>query len=179
MYRRFYTSKGFSIVELALVMVILGVLVTVSVVGFDGVNKRTRDAQRVGDMRKIAQALDSFQLERGYYPVPSGNGPGNWEVSSINPSNFLKVLSDYSYFDYAPLDPINNAPGASYGDGYAYAYNRYPAGALSGCPAEKGQFYVLVAWKAESKPILDNSPGFSCGTLNFTGGWVIGRFANQ
>ena len=48
---------GFTIVELLVVIVVVGILAAISVVAYTGIQERARDAQRSQDMAAIKKAL--------------------------------------------------------------------------------------------------------------------------
>jgi type II secretion system protein G len=64
-------NKGFTLVELLVVMSILGVLVTLIAGGFRTAQTRGRDAQRKSDLKEIANALELFYSDYGKYPPES------------------------------------------------------------------------------------------------------------
>ena len=60
--------KGFTLVELLVVMAILGVLVTLVSGNFRLSQIRGKDAQRKSDLKQIATSLELFYGDYGYYP---------------------------------------------------------------------------------------------------------------
>ncbi|MFH1970889.1 MAG: prepilin-type N-terminal cleavage/methylation domain-containing protein, partial [Patescibacteria group bacterium] len=62
-------KKGFTLVELLVVMGILGILVSLVAGNFRSSQIRGRDAQRKSDLKQIATALELFYGDYGYYPV--------------------------------------------------------------------------------------------------------------
>lgn len=63
--------KGFTLVELLVVMAILGVLVTLVGTSFMSAQMRGRDAQRKSDLKQISSALELFFNDYGTYPSDS------------------------------------------------------------------------------------------------------------
>lgn len=61
-------GAGFTIVELLIVIVIIAVLASVTVVAYSGVQNRGKDTERQTDIRQIAQQLEMYYQEYGYYP---------------------------------------------------------------------------------------------------------------
>lgn len=61
-------SKGFTLVELLVVMAILGVLVTMIATGFRSSQARGRDAQRKSDLKQISSALELYYSDYSKYP---------------------------------------------------------------------------------------------------------------
>lgn len=168
-----YTRQGFTIVELLIVIVVVAVLAAVSVSAFSGTQQRARDTQRVHDMQTIVKALELYKIQTGTYPaVHPTNQIGGWEVSSINPNQFLSALKTSGVVSTVPVDPVNTGTTTQ---GMLYRYTLYPAGS-NGCPTSRGAFYVLAVGDAETATgSLSSSPGFAC-TTTWSGGWVTGGF---
>ena len=61
---------GFTLIEIMLVVVIMGILMTIAVVKLGG---KTRDAQITAtkaDIKAYGMALSLFELDSGFYPTP-------------------------------------------------------------------------------------------------------------
>lgn len=65
----FPKSKGFTLVELLVVISIIAILSVIGVTVFSGVQKSARDAQRKGDVNSIANALEVNKPPTGTYPM--------------------------------------------------------------------------------------------------------------
>jgi prepilin-type N-terminal cleavage/methylation domain-containing protein len=169
--------RGFTIVELLIVIVVIAVLATLPVAAYSGMQQRGRDTQRVSDMKAIVKGLEMYKTLNGSYPTPSTtNTIAGWEVSSINPGQFLSALRTSGVMSTVPVDPTNNS--TTNVNGFLYRYYRYPAG-TSGCDVSRGAFYVLVVGDAESTSgQLGTSPGFQCSGQTWNGGWVTGGYTN-
>ena len=66
-------NSAFTLVELLVVMAILGILATLITGGFKTALMRGRDTERKSDLRQIANALELFYHDWGYYP-PASDG---------------------------------------------------------------------------------------------------------
>lgn len=64
-------DRGFTIVELLIVMGILAVLATFFINGYTGTQRRARDAQRKSDLKQIANSLEIYFNDARRYPVES------------------------------------------------------------------------------------------------------------
>lgn len=60
-------QKGFTIVELLIVIVVIGILAAISIVAYNNVTQKARDDERVSDARNIVNALASFHSEKGIW----------------------------------------------------------------------------------------------------------------
>jgi general secretion pathway protein G len=167
------TSSGFTIVELLIVIVVIGILAAITIVAYNGVQNRARDAQRLQDMKTITKALELYKIQTGSYPVAVGStGQGGWEISVPTASNtdFLAILRTSGVISKVPTDPANTGDMNTTGS-KLYAYYRYAAG-LYGCDASRGPFYILLARTGESSSSSGQTP-FTCGTYS-AGGYFVG-----
>ena len=67
--------------ELLIVIVVIAILATISIVAFNGVQARARDAQRQTDLSNVAKAMKMYKIDKGGYPntstgCASGSGGG-------------------------------------------------------------------------------------------------------
>ena len=61
-------QKGFTLVELLIVIIIIGILATLVIVTFTGVQAKARDSQRQTDIEAVDSHIEAFFAEKGYYP---------------------------------------------------------------------------------------------------------------
>ena len=62
------TSRGFTIIELIVVILVLGILVTITALGLVRYQLDARDTQRSTNVSIIAEALEKYYNEKGEYP---------------------------------------------------------------------------------------------------------------
>lgn len=161
MYRR--RQAGFTLVELLIVIVVVAILATISVVVYNGVQVRARDAKRSSDVQSILRALESYKAINGRYPRATPLTTNDFEKSTDPKGTFMEYLSP-EFFSETPVDPINN-------DSYRYQYYLYSTAWLEGqdCPSDRGDLMVFQAWfeKPNNKPA--NDPGLACGIRSWSG----------
>lgn len=63
-----HSSRGFTIVELVVTIAVIGLLVTISALGYATTQRDTRDQQRSGDMTLFMNELEKAYDENGEYP---------------------------------------------------------------------------------------------------------------
>ncbi len=62
-------QKGFTLVELLVVVAVIGILSTLLVANFIGVRQRGRDAQRKSNLRQMQSALELYRADQAGYPT--------------------------------------------------------------------------------------------------------------
>ncbi len=81
--------KGFTIVELLIVIVVIGILAAITVVAFNGVQKRAENTKNVAAVNQAAKLLTVYKEANGDYPtgIPSMACIGRGYSSSICSQN--------------------------------------------------------------------------------------------
>lgn len=69
-----FTSKGFTIVELLVVIVVIAILASMSIVAYNGIRERVVTAQAVSGAEKYIQALLLYAADNQKYPYSADNG---------------------------------------------------------------------------------------------------------
>jgi type II secretion system protein G len=109
-------KKGFTLVELLVVMAILGILVAIVAGNFRSAQLRGRDAQRKSDLKQVAEALELFYADYGKYPAESSTKIAS---CAYNPATQTGSACDWGleemtdgktiYFKTQPPDPSDDA----------------------------------------------------------------------
>ncbi len=144
---------GFTLIELMVVIGIVAILSTVGLVLYTGVQKTSRDAKRMGDIKEIQKALEQYYaINNDYVPVNVQNG--NASVNSVSALN--------SYFQ-------NNIPPSEPNLGVVnYEYKYYTCGGPS--PAKVTTYIVCAKLENPSgKANMDAVPVDGCGNLSSSG----------
>lgn len=137
-------NRGFTLVELLIVIVVIAILASISVVAYNGIQERARDTVRKNDIANITKALEIYYIKNGQYPNARGSTSINssWSTTADDSwQNLVAALQPYA--GAIGKDPISE-PGKSLGS-YNYAY--FVNGAY--CDAAPYQMYILV-YKLES-----------------------------
>lgn len=91
------TKKGFSLIELVIVMAILAILLIVSMMSWRRQMEKARDAQRKEDLQRISIAFEEWYSDFGCYPPETIlNNCGGAELAP--------------YLDKIPCDPVTREP---------------------------------------------------------------------
>lgn len=62
-------DRGFTIVELLIVIVVIGILATLVITTYTGIQQKARDTKRKTDVNAIQGHLESYYTESGKYPT--------------------------------------------------------------------------------------------------------------
>ena len=115
--RGLYAARGFTLVELLLVLVILAVLAMVVVPKFTGRSEQARETAAKTDISHLETALDAFEVDCGRFPSTDEG----LRVLIERPPNAQNWRGPY--IKRPPLDPWGNQyiyrfPGGHNANGY-------------------------------------------------------------
>jgi len=106
-------SKGFTIVELLIVIVVIAILATLVIVTFTGIQQKARDSKRQTDVNALDSHLEAYYANNGYYPT----------VIDLQSSSFLstymKGLDPNALTDPKGSSITGSAPASGT---YVYSY---------------------------------------------------------
>ncbi len=85
MNKNLKSSKGFTLVEIMIVVVIIGLLAAMAIPAFQKVRQSSQDKAVLNNARQLSAAADQYYLENGVSTVASGNLVGS--------SNYVKVVN--------------------------------------------------------------------------------------
>ena len=62
-------QQGFTIVELLIVIVVIGILAALVVTTFTGIQQKARDTERQTDIKAVHGQLEAYYAQNGAYPA--------------------------------------------------------------------------------------------------------------
>lgn len=80
-------SSGFTIVELLIVVVIIGILAALVVVAYNGIQNRANNTQTISTVNAWRKALIQYAVDHGSYPISSGACFNEVNVTSCWPTS--------------------------------------------------------------------------------------------
>ena len=106
--------SGFTIVELLIVIVVIGILAAITIVAFNGIQSRANFAAYKSDIDTLNKAVNLYYADNGAYPGNLVGTNGCW--TNTGTRNFISGLTP----TYLPELPLT--PNASAGNYYAYCF---------------------------------------------------------
>lgn len=111
LFQKIQVSRGFSLIELLVVIGIIGILSSVMIANFIGIRERNRDAKRKAEVKQIQTAMELFRTDVGMYPA-------------VLPACYAPLANgSVTYMQEVPCDPLNTTTKYIYapsGDRFTY-----------------------------------------------------------
>lgn len=114
------SKKGFTLIEVLVVVAIVGILASLVVVGLGGTQARGRDAKRLSDLQQARNGLELYMAKCGYYP---GTPQNNATCAAYAAQNTWALMrnavtgSAIGVNSFPQADPLSGRPAAQ---GYQY-----------------------------------------------------------
>jgi prepilin-type N-terminal cleavage/methylation domain-containing protein len=140
-------QKGFTIVELLIVIVVIGILAAITIVAYNGVSARANFTRYVSDLRNTTKLIEMYKAQNGSYPTTTST----WSFQNNDasaPSRNAYITGLVPAFTSAL--PINTDASGAYvynSNGIDYKLIKYngggiPASEWSQVPAEMKDYLV-------------------------------------
>ena len=101
-------KKGFTLIELMVVVAIIGLLSTLAVVALGSAREKARDSKRLSDVKQVQTALELYYTDNNLYPVEaSAVILGATNYACLNSASGLTTANcSDAYMGQVPADPL-------------------------------------------------------------------------
>jgi prepilin-type N-terminal cleavage/methylation domain-containing protein len=146
MFAHSHSNRGFTVIELVVVVVIVGILGTLVALSYSGVKTRERDAERQTAINTLQSHLEAYYASESQYPLRAQLNNAQWRsdhIPELVPGTLRDPLWNNEVADCTkdgqPI--LTNKPGR---DCYAYQVTG-PEGAGCNNADVKCAHYTLTA----------------------------------
>jgi prepilin-type N-terminal cleavage/methylation domain-containing protein len=132
-------NKGFTIVELLIVIVVIGILALLVITTYSGIQQKARNSKRQTDIQSLQTQMEAFYSQNGFYPSLAHMNDADWRKANMK-----------SLDSGALTDPSNPSQSATLvdtdGTAKSYAYKvRDASGASCSTDETTCAQYTLTA----------------------------------
>jgi prepilin-type N-terminal cleavage/methylation domain-containing protein len=107
-------NQGFTIVELLIVIVVIGILALLVITTYSGIQAKARNSERTSDMSALQTQLEAFFQNSGYYPSLADMNSSTW-LSANMKSLDTNALVDPSNATQSKTLVDSGSPSKQYG----------------------------------------------------------------
>ena len=176
MQKMWARTRGFTIVELIVVIVIIGILVAISNAVYAGIQTRSKLGKIETDIKAVQKLIESYKARNGTYPVTAAVLNPNWATETAWTDNNCPVGAKRA--DWVP--DVGNLPQSQLtksgvadqagcyvytSDGMIYilsAWNMLP-------DPQTSKFYRRVGFREMNAPTPSNQLFYLCNYANING----------
>jgi len=95
--KKINSEAGFTLIELVIVIVVLGILMSMAVPALSGVKNKADTAVAKADLHNIMQSLEMYYLDEGEYPAQVTKGDMETVAANLDELNIKNEASAYDY----------------------------------------------------------------------------------
>ncbi len=103
------TDRGFTLVELLVVLSVIGLLPSVIYASFDESRAQARDRARMAELRQVQLVIEQYRAQTGSYPLPNSgcNGGANDFIGpgSASAAGFVSCPPNFTTYYISGLVP--------------------------------------------------------------------------
>jgi len=121
-------NKGFTIVELLIVIVVIGILALLVITTYSGIQAKARNSKRQTDIASLQTQLEAFFSQSGYYPSLTNLNDSAWLGTN------LKSLDTGALTD--PSNPTQSKTLVAAPVAKSYSYKVTQSDGTTSCEAD-------------------------------------------
>jgi prepilin-type N-terminal cleavage/methylation domain-containing protein len=94
--------KGFTLIEMLIVITIIALLASLILVGMGGARAKARDARRIADLRDVQNALELYYSSNSAYPDATTWSALATQLESVNVNKLPNDPNANDSYEYCP-----------------------------------------------------------------------------
>lgn len=108
-------NQGFTIVELLIVIVVIGILALLVITTYSGIQAKARNSKRQTDVASLQTQIEAFFSQNGYYPSLTDMNSSTWLTTN------MKSLDQNALIDPSNPTQSKTLVSAPVAKSYSYA----------------------------------------------------------
>jgi prepilin-type N-terminal cleavage/methylation domain-containing protein len=108
-------NQGFTIVELLIVIVVIGILALLVITTYSGIQAKARNSKRASDVKSLQTQIEAYFSQNGYYPSRTDMNSDTWLGTN------MKSLDKNAMVDPKNPTQSNDFVASPAANSYAYA----------------------------------------------------------
>lgn len=111
-------NQGFTIVELLIVIVVIGILALLVITTYSGIQAKARNSKRQTDIQSVQTQVEAFFSQNGYYPSLGDLNSSTWRSTNMKSLDVNALVDPSSTCNPSSSSCLVTSPAAK---SYAYA----------------------------------------------------------
>jgi prepilin-type N-terminal cleavage/methylation domain-containing protein len=149
-------NKGFTIVELLIVIVVIGILALLVITTYSGIQAKARNTKRTSDLKSLQTKLEAYINDNGHYPSLADMKSDTWLAANMKGFD-LNSLVDPSNATQSN-DPVAT-PAAKV---YAYAVTDASGNSCEADDTTCAKYVLTATYEGQ----VNNQSSISLSSLN-------------
>lgn len=150
-------SRGFTIVEIAVVIGVIAIITSMVAIGFTRVQAQTRDQKRESDIAALRGELEKFYIQNNVYPS-----------SETDTASISNTAASFKFNDSATLSQLRSI-FTGINEGFGDPRNDTPANPLARFSGAQDRYFYVGGIVSIASPFTGsgNTPGPQVCTINW------------
>ena len=132
-------QHGFTIVELLIVIVVIGILAALVITTFTGIQQKARNTERTTDIKALHGQVEAYYAQNGKYPTLANMNDDTWRTTNMKGLD-KEALKDPKGTTYVLAD----APAS---DAYSYAVTASDGSACDNTTKDCAQYTLTATYE--------------------------------